>query len=519
MKVLPSRLERDLYQDECRKGQGENPHAVTYYVVTNPLLFREDFEALMNEKERVEIRATNRPPSDRKEREKTKAQVLAALDSQDDIIATELINKEKPDQVELIKIPIRNKEFTVYTPFQDMSSPMLLFKTSTDGSGKQSWHRLTKTDLMHLHERGRMSSGTPSLERIANLFTEGIDGNELTRARKMLLPGRNESILALKSLRSALEYALRRQIRHYFIREGQEIREPQKRGYLGFARELNLLSETDFEQARIVMAMANSATHHEYTDIHGLTARIALNWCIEFIGKTIGFHRLDKSKVHGTITSPEYAFEMEHARYRIIRAVLDQVQAHKEYRVQGSAAWHYIQLPEIPAPVGDDTRSEVERQKEFTKFDATEACIAVGDALRKRIASFSPIEKRFFDLLDRYKEFNAAKAAGETILPYTHFDAARMCMFVNGILYESKESDTAQLMQKTTPYDTEDSHLMLAIRRLGRTESRYKKYGLQDIAAGLEKEAGIVKRIARGTTHDTLTPPEWLREHDAIHKA
>lgn len=492
VKVAPDTLERELYQDECMAWQGKSS-AIKYYVVTDSKRFAQQLCELMDNKKR------NREDKLKAVVEKTRKTVLQTMEDEEPVITRETITTDVDQRIDVIRYPIIEGAFNSYTPFEGQKSPIAMFRVSPGDikSAPRSWLRLTKADLDQLYEQGGFGQGkNNSLVRLENLLVEGIDGNELTRARKMLLPGTNDSILALRAMRSALEYSLRRYSRLHFIRRNEKVVEAQDRNYLGFAYQLGIISASDFNQGSNVIGMANRAVHHEYMDIQGATAKIALHWCIEFIGKTLGYHRLDKSRAQGTIFAPEFTFTLDQPEYRLRRAILDQGQVLKGPNMTSAGKLEFITLG----------------KESFPREQVIASCQTLFRETKKRIpeSALGATEKRFGQILMGYNPLEGRPGHRDKHT-YTGQDAIRAAMFVYSLIHHSKETDVHQLLHNTTPLDTEDHHMQLAIRRGGKTQTRFEKYKLGELEKAYGGEIDMLRKIVKDIHSDTLTPLEMLQ--------
>lgn len=509
MKVRPRSIQIGLYQDECRANLDGEPDKIRYHVVTNSSLFKEDFLALIEEKKKIE------GEKQKANTEQCKEAVLRALESTNDIVTRDSLTTRTDEEVELFKIPIADNRLVQYTPFEVRPSPILIFRTSPGETRERGdWSKLSASDLEHLTDKGRrVQQETNSITPLTNLYVEAIDGNELTNAREMLLPNRNESILALQSLRITLEQALRRHAEFYFLKQGRQPEHPEKRrGYLGFAKSLGIISRADALQAEFVMDLANSAIHGEYLDIQGLTAKIALHWVSEFVGKTIGYHWLSKFRAHGTIFSPEFFFTIDQDEHRLRRAIHDQLQAATEYRLKGLRAKDFVYVEKLAGKID-----------RYTKEEVMGCCKAVSEKLEQLVTTFTRPERKFLDLIRIFTHATEEDPVSKEQVPiYTAQDAIRTCMFLYGIVRNSREIEVANLENNTTEYDRLDNQMTLAIRRRGTGNRRADKYDFKNTLAGLEQELYFISEIARGTPYDVLTPiemgeiPDGMLEERAI---
>src|SRR3989344_4619259 len=119
-KVLPSRLERDLYQDECRAWNPHGPSSLTYYVVTDPSKFRFDFVGLFERKTSAfpfVTHTTGESATEKKAGEKIRPNirrqrdiVLRALESDGDAITIENMTSNPEQKIDLIKVPIQQRD-------------------------------------------------------------------------------------------------------------------------------------------------------------------------------------------------------------------------------------------------------------------------------------------------------------------------------------------------------------------------------------------------------------------------
>ena len=496
--VSPTRLEKEFYQAECKAWSPNGDSLIKYFVVTTPDRFRADIVNILQRKKSLfevpGVKDSEKSRLEKKAKDLARQQniILRAFESAEDSVTVETITSGQNYGIDLIKIPIKKRDIAQNTPFAKQVEPILIFRASSKNGARDAWEDLTRTDLDHLYEIGRNNTAdekSPSLTALENLFIESIDANELTRARKMLLPGVNESILALKAMRSALVYTFRKCGRFDAITKGELIKEPEEgRRYLDFINNLGIISASDFQQAVAVMAMANSATHHQVMDIHGMTTNVALHWSSEFIGKTIGYHRLDKSKAHGSIFADKFEVTLNEDEYLLRTSIHDQLQAHKSSRLNAAHS--------------TDIYFSVDGKTE--KMDSQSVmrnCVEIADALKKAIPNLTQNERRFLRIIDSYRN--------DCGTDYTPQDAIRACMFINGLMYVSKET-ASNLHTNLTPYQSEDPTLLLAVRRRGAAVTRFQKYNLNSIESILKDKTEIVRKIARNCPFDVLTPREWL---------
>jgi hypothetical protein len=92
---------------------------------------------------------------------------------------------------------------------------------------------------------------------------------------------------------------------------------------------------------------------------------------------------------------------------------------------------------------------------------------------------------------------------------YTADDAERMATFAASIFDESREG-SKNLPKERTPLDGTDPFLNVVVNRGNLGERRYDTYKFEELEEPLTEQLDIVRRAARASPADMLTPPEML---------
>jgi hypothetical protein len=553
--VSVHQLEERLHRSECwaasenlgrlrdgedRKTPPKPPVKITYYVVTNPRAFEDHFLELIMQKQ-ASIEETENPG--RKAAETPKLQrrlkdVSEAL-KRSGSYQTRIENIGAcwdSRLVDLIEIPVIDSMMTDGTHFAGQTAPILVFRvydkevmSHEEGGGvpaikNQGWaEAVTGADLEYLTRRGAyVKEGPPALMRLDNLLIEALEGTDMTAAEKSL---RNREVnKCLKSVRNVAENVILTWCEMQARIKGGEFKVPKGVWYLDYAKEHGLLSESDFSQAHSYIFSGNAAIHYNFMAYTTLNAILALDWLKDFVDRTLGWHRMPKSRENGTCFSDAYEHTTGEVEYATRRAILDQHQAQKRKEAENKWYKKKIELKrgvpkveniEINAELGAIIR---EQKKDFLlKDDVMEAAITVVQKVEDEVVHKSGAKGReeVFNksdvlFIDAVRFWRNERQAGRPD-SYTSRDAIRAAMFAYSLFYLSKESEADKLGERT-PFDDLDTNWLIAVKKKGMTHTRLRKYQFKELEAGLAHELAVVTKVAVDYFGEYL-PAHRLEEH------
>ena len=453
-KVLALRLEERLYEAECEaNSKGRD---MVYYIVTNPKRFLQDFLEIIGRKYLL--------TEERKSLDQTTKMVIDALTREEANKITRTEKLAKGGLVELIEIPIVDYRFTIKTPFESQETPIVIFRVSKEGEEQRPEETVTTADLEYICQNSK-AARPPALKKVKNLFIDAINGTDLTAVRKLI--DRKEVNLSLKRLREASEYTISTWIKTQLLMQGREFKEPEGRTYISYAKDEGIISRSDFAQAQACMYVGNAAIHHDFLAYTKLNAVLFLHWLADFTSRTIGFHRLPKSRVNGTSFSDTYIPILDEDEYRLRRAIFDQLQ--------------FLRAGEQSSQIIFTEKGQIYKEE------------VMGSAIRilknlEQVIKFEKGEAAFMQVINFWN--NEIKNKNE----FTPQDAIRAAMFAHSIFYHSKNID--QHLDPFLGLDDFDPNLILAIRKKGMHTKRFDYPGLKKYELQLQKELEIVARVS-----------------------
>ncbi len=473
VKVSVRQLEKDCYrlEGECY-SRGD---FVRYYLVTNVDSFKTRLRSWFEERKRIlewakEIESLRRI----KFRE---CEILKAFErlGEEKYVRVEGIGfNPKRGLVDLIEIPVVEGSHNIETVFERKVTPLVLFRIFYPPKDEQidrpRWTgNLTDVDLEYMAMLGEITQ-PPELTLMQNIFSEAMGGSDLTMIKKLLI--RKESNLGLRRLREAAEYTLLTLIKNHYLEIGDNFEEPlQKRAYAFQAKELGLLSSSDFAQTGAFMYAGNAAVHHDFLRYSQKNAILFLDWLTDFVQRTIGIHMMPKSRDNGTSFSDGYELTTDGEGYRLRRALFDQL--------------HTINLIE----------REKSPYRDFLHLEnGTESKETVMASAIKILRKIQTIKELRFSNADLYilEAINFwERSINSKSYDFTARDAARAAFFSGETFFVSKEIDEERLMPRSKR-DTYDVNQLQWVRKKGMTISRYRKYGFDGFRKELDTDLELV---------------------------
>lgn len=474
-------LEKQLYEAEVKAaiGQGEE-REILYYVVTNCQRFEEGLARILEDKKQT--------AGAKRILEKREKKVKEALNRKEDNKKARIEQigfDNRGGLIDIIEVPIIVPRFNEKTPFQEQQTPIILFRAYHKKGKPQEWEKtITGTDIEYIYQ-SRCSSpdGSPALTKLKDHFIEAREGSDLTTVKKLL--DRKEVNLSLRRLREAAEYAIVTWIKTQLASQGKNFEEPEGRNYVDYAKEEGLMSRSDISQAKAFMYAGNAAVHHDVLAYHKLDAILFLHWLTDFIGRTLGFHRMPKSRENGTSFSDAYEYTTNKPIYRIMRAINDQLQ--------------FLKRGEIELPYERDV-VYMENGERLKKEDVMMSSIKIVAKLGETSVRFHKGDIEF----SKFINFCRNELRGGRPESLTPKDAIRAAMFAYSAFYKSKEIDTSHLGSGLLA-DELDVNFLLAVKRKGMTQLRYDLYKFRErLEPELQPQLELVSRVA----HEYF--PEYL---------
>ena len=413
--------------------------------------------------------------------------------------------------VSLIEIPIFDQRLTQATPLDGQSTPIVVFSVEDREKmkGVMSWEwqsSLTKQDLEYLCQTGKVSPnlGKPSLVRLDNLFVEAIDGTGISAAKRYL--GNRETSLALIRLRDVAEHTIKTWVDMNAVLQGQHHQDDKdKKGsqsYLDRAKKAGLISRSDYAQSKAFMFVGNAAVHQSDLAYHRLSAILFTHWLDDLVGRTIGHHRMRKSRENGTSFSDNYEYTTEAEEYDARMAIFDSFQHLKR------------ESAKIPAQKDIAHLEDGDVYKENLMGSA----IRVLDRFGEICTNLNAGERALLNVVNFWKK-ELKKPRRE--MDFTAQDAIRAAMLAYSQWFESKDIDTERLEDSRTVFGTIDSNRTVAVKKKAMTTRRYERYNLENTQSPnqpeFEEDLRTVVRTANQYFPNYMSPAVKQEIAKAMH--
>jgi hypothetical protein len=407
------------------------------------------------------------------------------LDRARDKIVEAIARREKPGKkrvrlsrirkaayIDMTEVPVVDPTMAQGTVFQGQETPIIVFRSfpGKDMNWQESITRLDLEFITQTHPRTQ-DSPYPALMPLENMFIEAMDCSPLNRVARAL--DEKETGQALKEFRSTTEFVLDYLIQ-YHTTQGNPMR--HRAGPLvERARKEGLLSESDYRQAKAFLFMGNSAVHHEFLSYNRAGAVIAYHWLKDLVDRTMGLHRLPKTRANGTSFATRFEISTEGFEYKVRRAVFDQLQALRGEELASGFGATRIYLPDNNNP-----------SKEEIMEAATKITIAIAPKITPNRG-----EQVLLKVMDYwYDRLNQRKTND-----FTPQDSMRAALFAYNLFYISKDIDPGRLEEKT-PGDRLDQTLNMVTRRKGMTQRRYDQHKLHVTEKRLLPQLALVEEVA-----------------------
>jgi len=462
-------FEREMHRKEVHAKANNKPS--TYFVVTNP----EKFQALLDH---VLVVKKATFPADsieekrrRKQLERKREQILQALQKTDNKPRINLVSigaKKTDGLVDLVRIPVTDLQCAEGTIYEGHDNIIFIGGDST----RKSDTIFNMDDFSFIHTNGR-GGDTPALTKLEDLFIEAREGSDLTSAERLF--SNHETDRSLRILREAAEYTIWTWIRLQLSRENRGFVTPENRTYFEYAKKEGFITGSDSAQARAFMYVGNAAVHSDFLKYHRHNAILFHHWLTDFIDKTIGFHRMSKSRINGTSFSDTYAYTQDGAEYELRRAIFDQIQAIKRAEAERS-----------PGQMVHLSR-DVSFYKEVVMGHAINVIQTLKDNVPK--LEFCDGDSHFLNLLYFWRRRVDQRDQ------YTPADAVRAAFFAYFTFFHSKQIDSERIKPKKFA-DLFDPNQLQAIRRKGMHKTRFAEFGLARLADRLEESLDCIQRVA-----------------------
>lgn len=476
---------RQLENESYRLEAGCYPWGefVRYYLVTNTDRFKTRLEEHLNSRKMILTDSTD-PLKGELLRKLTirKSEIAKAFERTEEkpYVRIERVGlNPKRGLVDLIEIPVIDRDYNIRTAFEGQKTPMILFRVSYPKKDEQidkpTWiGELTAVDLEYLTMLGQATKPT-ELTPMQNVFSEALDGSDLTMIKKLLI--KRETNLSLRRLREAAEYTLSTLIKEHCLKTGGKVEDSLgRRSYAIQANELKLLSSSDFAQACAFMYAGNAAVHHDFLKYSRKNAILFFDWLRDFTQRTIGLHMIPKSRENGTTFSDSYELTTDSEKYRLRRALFDQL--------------HALSLIEKEKPSYRDFLHLKDEAERLPK----EIVMASAIKILRTIQTIKEIRFNEADL-PVLEVFNFwERSVRNQTYDFTARDAARAAFFSGETFLVSKEIDMERLVSQTTR-DTNDINQQQWVRKKGMTISRYKKYGFDKFKQQLDSDLVLVTKV------------------------
>jgi len=464
-KLLVTDLVSRLLDDELSAENQE----ITYYAVTDPNLFLAGLDKLCELKGDPQL---TQPLKGRFE------SLKKVFDSTRAPSTFYIGNNYQNGRVEVISFPVIEARYLGGTVFAGSKRLVILRSDRRifPGSHEEAKKTVTGADLETLTING---SG---LYKIKDLLVESYGGTDLLAVENLIL--KNEVDLPLQRLRNCYEYAMGAWIKLSFKLNGMRLKDT-KRPYKDVARAFGILSESDFRQAEALVFAGNAAVHHDFTIYSGLHAALFLHWLSDFVDRTIGFHRLPKSRVNEDLRGDIYRFITDDTDFKIRRALLDSLQAHKNLEQNDPAI--FDNLPS----------KETTIRKEYIM----EAAAYVMEVLGTK-TQLEKGEQRYAEALNYW--FKELRNGGTN--SFTARDAVRAAVFAYNLFRFSKPTDVSRL-SGTEIWEELDPNYLKAVKKKGRAIRRYDMLHFDELVRDNETLAAHLELL-----NDVIeAQPEYLR--------
>jgi hypothetical protein len=492
-----------FFREECEGHTEEGREPPTYYVITNAPKFRADLHWLVGKKQdTIKQQESSNTIASRltrilRQRMQFISTALERKPGKRRRVRVERVGTSNLDGiVDLIEIPIDDTQFNKGSALEDQKGQIILFRCSDQQAIRdQPWpENITQTDLALIHKMGYSSHfKESSLTALRDLFIDAREGTDLTAASKLLQ--RRETNLGLRLLRDASDYTLDSWVNMKLALQGEDPRKSSdkegKQSYLDFAKDNELISKSDYAQAKAYMFCGNAAVHHNFLAYHRLSAVLFLHWMTDFVDRTIGFHRMPKSRENGTSFSERYEFSTKPQEYELRRAVFDQLRC---------MTWHERGLD-------SQTNRVYVGQDRFPKADIMKRAIKIVDKIKGRTARvggkersvrFNRGEEQFLSVMNFW-----AKEIRRDTYGFSALDAVRAAMFAHSEFYDSKDMDPPGSLP-TTFHET-DPNWRVAVHKkgMGPSAGRYNRYKFGELEPELKGDLRTCGRIAKQySAHD-----------------
>lgn len=446
-RLLARDLEESLYEDEiAARNVGKT---VSYYAVTDPDAFLRGINTLFEFKGH----SLHSLPGPLKGRRADLEIAFTGGSKKRGRLTYYAIGKNHIEgSVDVVSIPVFNPEFLKATPFENQDRLVFLRSYShiLSRSFEETRSTITGTDLNSL-----LSNGF-GLYRVEDLFTDARGGTDFHPVEELILLREND--LALQRLRCCYEYAMLKWIEVNLALRGSE--EKITKPYKDHARSLGIISESDFRQAEALGFAGNAATHHSFMTYSGLQAALFLHWLRDFTGRTIGHHRLAKSKANGDALGNPYQFVRDDFEFGVRGAILDTINTLKIVEEKFPGSFDYI---------------SVEGRK-VGKESILASAVYVLDQIRSRRVCFEEGEQMCLNFVN----YCAKELRGKRSENFSVQDAMRAGVFVHNLFYRSKESNKSRLKGRGI-WNGLDVNWSKGVRRKGRGITRFDAYGFQEL--------------------------------------
>jgi len=519
-KIAVRDITKKFHRDEIDAVQSSNGGSITYFVVTNPREFRQEWEALFARKlEREDIRIASelevslrpgiedtvggpglyedevnerlvreigRRIEERRRSEKpthagrAKHLVLNSLKrSAKGSVSTERIGLNRSNGfVDLIEIPLVSKALRYKTPFLEKDEDsegyegdsILLFRGHNMGRTNRPWEdTITTKDLEYISQLAPSPGGRfRALTKLEDLFIQGIEGTDLTAAKNYITRD-NEINLALQKLRAAIEYSVLTLTKM----EVDDFKKPEPGKYLAYAKEKKVISRSDYAQGLAFTFAGSSAIHHDYFAYSPLMAVLGLDWIDDFVDRTIGHHRMPKSRVNTPHYLDEYMMATELGEFRLRRGILDQFQALRRSESESPSHRNFI-------GVG---------KKKPRKETIMGSAISVLSSIEKD-SNFDKGEKTLMDTVNFWRKRFNRRDYDE----FTANDAKRAAMIAYDLFYFSREIVSDTSVQEEFEEEN-DANIHLALGSRLETKQRYDLYRFNRFEQELSKDLYLLRRV------------------------
>ncbi len=308
----------------------------------------------------------------------------------------------------------------------------------------------------------------PALVGLKDIFIESYEGSNIAGALNFLRERATAQSLSI--LRQSAEEVFRTNSQ---MIQGDKFEEVEGRNYVELLRELGHISSSDYPQAKAMMFAGHKAVHGEHTAFHSLNALLFYSWITDYVDRTVGMHRLTKSKVNGTSLNMPYNQELDEERHGFTRAIFDQFQAMRATEPAGKYEGGLL--------AGDRTVSKV---------DAMTNAMQLLEYVKPLIDDLCMSDQKFCEVMSFWRGRHEKKKYAE----YSSEDALRANLFVFGICYKAHRQEPSRLELKV-PGDRGDNNLFVAIRRKAAGPTFYSEV-FRDLEPALNSQLTMAKEIA-----------------------